>query len=51
MPTLILCPMAIGFYSNIQHFLSFRSDSGEISHYVFYRIGKLRQGFLRFAPE
>jgi hypothetical protein len=51
MPTLILFPMTILFYGNRQRFLSFRSDSGEISHYVFYRIGKLRQGFLRFAPE
>jgi hypothetical protein len=32
--TLILFPMTIGFYGNIQRFLSFRSDSGEISRYV-----------------
>jgi hypothetical protein len=34
MYTLIYFPMTIGRYGNIQRFLSFRSDSGEISRYV-----------------
>jgi hypothetical protein len=43
--------MTIGLYSTLRRFLSFRSDSAEISRYVSTAEAKLRQGFLRFAPE